>query len=213
MPITVSIVEDVQGTRDNLVTLLGMTSTVRCLGTYATGEAALLGIPRDKPDVALIDINLPGISGIECVASLKSRLPGLQVLMLTTYEETEFIFNSLRAGATGYLLKNTPPQEIVHAIEQVHEGAAPMSMQIARQVVEYFHLAPKGNVETHKLSPREHEIVTLVAKGHLDKEIAALLEISIGTVRTHLKHIYEKLHVRSRTEAAMRFSSGQIIPS
>jgi len=210
MPITVSIVEDVRGTRESLVTLLGITPGVRCLNAYATGEDAVRGIPRDQPEVALVDINLPGMSGIECVARLKARLPELQVLMLTTYDESEVIFNSLRAGAAGYLLKNTPPQELVQANEQVRQGAVPMSMPIARQVIEYFRQPAKAPADAQKLTPREHEIVTLLAKGHLDKEIAAQLDISIGTVRTHLKHIYEKLHVRSRTEAAVLFSGGPI---
>src|SRR5437899_4423425 len=162
-------------------------------------------MPLEKPDVALVDINLPGMSGIECVAKLKVRLPGLRVLMLTTYEESDLIFNSLRAGASGYLLKKMLPAELIRAVEEVHAGGAPMSMQIARKVVDYFHAAPPAASDVDKLTPREQEVLTLLAKGCLYKEISNRLGISVTTVRTHLKHIYEKLHVQSRTEAAVKF--------
>lgn len=203
--ITVSIVEDHRDTRESLVALVNGTKGLRCLSTYATGEAALRGVPVEKPQIALVDINLPGMSGIECVAKLKAQMPSLQVLMLTTYEESELIFNSLRAGANGYLLKNMPPDELVAALEQVHAGGAPMSMQIARKVVDHFHKIRNPSSDFGKLTPREHEILTLLAKGCLDKEIVDKLGISFTTVRTHLKHIYEKLHVQTRTEATARF--------
>lgn len=203
--ITVSIVEDHRDTRESLVALVNGTKGLRCLSTYATGEAALRGVPVEKPQIALVDINLPGMSGIECVAKLKAQMPPLQVLMLTTYEESELIFNSLRAGANGYLLKNMPPDELVAALEQVHAGGAPMSMQIARKVVDHFHKIRNPSSDVGKLTPREHEILTLLAKGCLDKEIVGKLGISFTTVRTHLKHIYEKLHVQTRTEATAKF--------
>jgi DNA-binding NarL/FixJ family response regulator len=205
MPITVSIVEDIPGTRESLVKLLNGTSGLTCLKTYATGEDAVRGIPAEKPDVALVDINLPGISGIECVAKLKAQLPKLQVLMLTTYEESGLIFDSLRAGASGYLLKNMPPDELIQAVEQVHAGGAPMSMQIARKVVEHFHRIrqPQSNME--KLTPREQEILALLAEGNLYKEIGDRLNISLNTVKRHLHAIYEKLHVQSRTEATAKY--------
>jgi DNA-binding NarL/FixJ family response regulator len=203
--ITVSIVEDHRDTRESLVALVNGTKGLRCLSTYATGEAALRGVPVEKPQIALVDINLPGMSGIECVAKLKAQMPSLQVLMLTTYEESELIFNSLRAGANGYLLKNMPPDELVAALEQVHAGGAPMSMQIARKVVDHFHKIRNPSSDVGKLTPREHEILTLLAKGCLDKEIVDKLGISFTTVRTHLKHIYEKLHVQTRTEATAKF--------
>jgi len=211
MPISLSIVEDVRDTRENLAALL-TGAGFRCLGTYPTGEAALLGIPAQKPEVALVDIRLPGMSGIECVAKLRAQLPELAILMLTMYEESELIFNSLRAGARGYILKKAPPSELFHAIEQVHAGGAPMSMQIARKVVDHFCRTQPPASETEKLTEREHEVLTLLAKGYLVKEIADQLGISAGTVRTHLKKIYEKLHVHSRTQAAVLFSSGQNFP-
>jgi DNA-binding NarL/FixJ family response regulator len=197
-------VEDDKGTRDALATRVNRVDGMRCLSTYATGEKAIPGILAEKPNVALIDINLPGMSGIECVAKLKSQLPDLQMLMITTYEETEVIFNSLRAGARGYLLKNAPPAELIQAIEQVHAGGAPMSMQIARKVVDHFCRTP-GTSDMDKLSKREEEVLALLAKGSLYKEISDTLNISLNTVRTYVHRIYEKLHVQSRTEAAVKF--------
>jgi len=205
MPITVSIVEDDRDTRENLRALLHGATALRCLNTYATGEKALQGIPAEKPDVALVDINLPGMSGIECVAKLKAQLPTLQVLMLTTYEESDLIFDSLRAGASGYLLKNMPPDELIQALEEVQAGGAPMSMQIARKVVQHFHRSQPSASEVEKLSPREYEVLALLAKGYLYKTIADQLGIGLGTVRTHQRRIYEKLHVQSRTEATVKF--------
>jgi DNA-binding NarL/FixJ family response regulator len=150
-----------------------------------------------------MDINLPGMNGIQCVARLKARMPKIQVLMLTTYDEGDLIFDSLRAGANGYLLKNMPQQELVQAVQQVNAGGAPMSLQIARKVINHFHKA-KPTSELEQLTARELEILRLLAKGHLYKEIADHLAISMSTVRTHVSAVYEKLHVHSRTEAAMK---------
>jgi DNA-binding NarL/FixJ family response regulator len=205
MSITLSIVEDMRDTRENLIAMLSKQPDMRVLNAYSTGEAALRGIPEDRPDVALIDINLPGISGIECVAQLKAIMPALEVLMVTTYEERDLIFNSLRAGAKGYVLKTVPAEELVQAIEQIRAGGAPMSMQIARKVVDYFSHAQKAAPEIATLTKREQEVLTLLAKGYLYKEIGDQLDINLSTVRTHLKHIYEKLHVQSRTEATVKF--------
>lgn len=205
MPITVSIVEDDRDTREHLAALLNDTVTLCCHHTYATGEKALAGIPRDPPVVALVDINLPGMSGIECVARLKTLLPGLHVLMLTMYEENDLIFDALRAGASGYLLKSMPPEELLQALADVQAGGAPMSMQIARKVVNYFHRPPASNAGLGVLSPREYEVLALLAKGRFYKEIASDLGITLGTVRTHQQRIYEKLHVQSRTEATVKF--------
>ena len=205
MAITVSIVEDDRDTRDSLAALIEGATSLKCLSTYATGEKALKGIPVEKPEVALVDINLPGMSGIECVAKLKAQMPSLHVLMLTTYEETNLIFDSLRAGAGGYLLKNMPPDELLQAFEDVKAGGAPMSMQIARKVVHHFHQAPNPSSEVEQLSPREYEVLALLAKGFLYKQIADQLGIGLGTVRTYQRRIYEKLHVQSRTEAAVKF--------
>ncbi|HXE43418.1 MAG TPA: response regulator transcription factor [Candidatus Baltobacteraceae bacterium] len=205
MPITVSIVEDNRDTREALAARVNQSPSLRCLNTYANGELAVKGIPSEKPDVVLVDINLPGMSGIECVAKLKQQLPQLPMLMITTYEETELIFNSLRAGAKGYLLKNTPPNELIQAIEQIHAGGAPMTMHIARKVVDHFYRAQKTASEMEQLSKREEEVLALLAKGLLYKEISESLGISLHTVRTHLHRIYEKLHVQSRTEATVKF--------
>src|SRR5579862_9789914 len=155
MPITVSIVEDNSGMRKSFAALLDQAPGLRCVSAYATGEDAVRGMPNDKPDVALVDVNLPGMDGIECVGKLKAALPTLQVLMLTRYEQSDLIFNSIRAGASGYLLKNTPPNDLIQAIEQVHAGGAPMTMQIARKVLDHFRHIPKPNSEVEKLTPRE----------------------------------------------------------
>jgi len=205
MAITVSIVEDVEGTRENLVALLNGEPGLRCLHAYATGEEAVRGVPADPPDVMLVDIKLPRMSGIMCVAKLKMLFPKIYFLMLTTYEETDLIFNSLRAGASGYLLKETPHDDLVHAIKDVQAGGAPMSMQIARKVVEHFYQIKSPVSDVEKLTPREQEILALLSKGRLYKEIAEQLGITLGTVRTHLEHVYQKLHVQSRTEAVLKF--------
>jgi DNA-binding NarL/FixJ family response regulator len=205
MRIRVSIVEDNRGTRESLTELLGRAPALRCVGAHPSGEAALRDIPGEEPDVVLMDINLPGMSGIECVSRLKERMPRTQVLMLTTYEESDLIFDSLRRGASGYLLKNMPPSELIQAVEQVHAGGAPMSMQIARKVVNHFQQIREPGSDVERLTKREHEILALLAKGYLYKEIADQLGITLSTVRAHLHTIYEKLHVQSRTEAVVKF--------
>lgn len=207
MPISVSIVEDSYKMRESLATLLRRAPGLRFLKSYPNAETAVADIPNEPPDVALIDINLPGMSGIDCVAQLKGRLPQMQFLMLTTYEETELIFNSLRAGARGYVLKKMVPTELLPAIEQVHAGGAPMSMQIARKVVDHFNAIGQTVSEVDKLTEREQEVLNLLAKGLLYKEISDKLGISMSTVRTYLQRAYEKLHVTSRTEAAAKFRS------
>lgn len=205
MPVTLSIVEDKPGTRDGLLQLFSRSEGIECRRAYASGEEALRGIPQERPQVALVDINLPGMSGIELVEQLKKLLPELHVLMLTTYEESDLIFNSLRAGANGYLLKNMPAEELVQAVKDVHAGGAPMSMQIARKVVSHFHQVKQPAGSMLQLSNRENEILRLLAKGCLYKEIADQLGISMSTVRTHIHAVYEKLHVQTRTEAVLRF--------
>jgi len=205
MRIRVSIVEDNGGTRESLTELLNRAPLLRCVGAHPSGEEALRQIPAEAPDVVLMDINLPQMNGIECVARLKRQLPQTQVLMLTTYEESDLIFDSLRKGASGYLLKNMPPAELVQAIEQVHAGGAPMSMQIARKVVTHFQQIKKPQSDMEQLTKREHEILALLAKGYLYKEIADLIGVTLSTVRAHLHTVYEKLHVQSRTEAVVKF--------
>lgn len=208
MRIKVSIVEDNRGTRESLSELLGRAEALRCVGAHPTGEEALRAVPAEQPDVVLMDINLPGMSGIECVRRLKELLPKTQVLMLTTYEESDLIFDSLRKGASGYLLKNIPPSELIQAVEQVHAGGAPMSMQIARKVVNHFHQIKQLDAKAEQLTKREHEILALLAKGFLYKEIADQLGITLSTVRAHLHAVYEKLHVQSRTQAVVKFLGG-----
>jgi len=205
MAISVSIVEDNAGIRKSFVELLNKTDGLRCAGAYGTAEEAVARMPAQKPDVALVDIHLPGMDGIECVGCLKAALPDLQILMLTRYEQSDFIFNSIRACASGYLLKNTPPDALVRAIEQVHAGGAPMTMAIARKVIEHFRRIEKPSSDMQKLTPREQEVLALLAKGYLYKEISDHLGVSINTLRNHLRAIYEKLHVHSRTEATVKF--------
>jgi len=205
MRIRVSIVEDNRGTRESLTELLNRAPALHCVGAHPSGEEALQQIPAELPDVVLMDINLPQMNGIECVSRLKQQMPKTQVLMLTTYEESDLIFDSLRKGASGYLLKNMPPTELVQAIEQVHAGGAPMSMQIARKVVSHFQQIKKPQSDMEQLTKREHEILALLAKGFLYKEIADQLGVTLSTVRAHLHTVYEKLHVQSRTEAVVKF--------
>ena len=205
MSITVSIVEDDRRTRESLVTMLRRASGVRLLGAHPSGEVALVSVPQEKPEMVLMDINLPGMSGVDCVARLKSQMPGLRVLMLTTYEDSHLIFNSLRAGASGYILKNKSPAELMDAIRQVHEGGAPMSMRIARKVVDFFNQLPGPTPDSEQLSEREAQVLAALAKGLIYKEIASQLGISENTVRTYINRIYEKLHVQTRTEAVAKF--------
>ena len=204
MSITVAIVEDDVGIRDALIRVLGRSRDFRCLGWYGSAEDAFRELPVVKPDVVLMDINLPGMSGVECVRKLKSQGFPAHVLMLTVYEDSEQIFESLAAGATGYLLKRTPPAELLEAIRDVHSGGAPMSSQIARKVVQSFRSGhPVG--EEVELSPREKEILGCLAQGFLIKEIAERLGIGFDTVRTHIRRIYEKLQVHSRAQAVAKF--------
>ena len=203
--ITFSIVEDDKGTRETLMAVLSCAPALRCLHAYPNGEEALRSIPSAVPDVVLMDISLPGMNGIQCVTQLKGLLPKLQILMLTTYEDSKLIFDSLRAGASGYLLKNMAPAEVVQAVEQVAAGGSPMSMHIARKVVSHFQQIKSAPSELGMLSKRETEILGLLAKGYLYKEIADQLGITPGTVRVHLHTVYEKLHVSSRTEAVVKF--------
>lgn len=207
--ITVSIVEDNRGTRNSLAQLLRTTSGIQCVSVHANGEDALAEVPKLQPRVLLMDINLPGMSGIECVARLKPDLPNTQVLMLTVYEDQEQIFNSLRAGATGYLLKTTPLEQVTTAIEELAQGGAPMSASIARKVVNFFNKQAPSSPKMENLTPREREILDLLAKGYPNKDIADRLCLSHGTIRNHLDRIYRKLHIQSRTEAVLKYLGQQ----
>jgi len=203
-PITVSIVEDDGRVRESLAGLITRADGFQCLSHYGTAEDALDDIPGKKPEVVLMDINLPGMSGIECVKKLKALLPQVQVVMLTVYENTEQIFQALSFGAAGYLLKQTPPDELLEAVREVHRGGSPMTSHIARKVVQSFQKS-QTNKATENLSPREQEVLDYLAKGYLYKEIADTLHISFETVHTYIRRIYEKLHVRSRTEAVAKY--------
>lgn len=202
---TVALVEDSAPLRRNLERMLRRAPGVRCICSCGTAEAALEQIPRSRPDVVLMDINLPGASGIECTARLKSQLPAMQVIMLTVYEDTASIFSALKAGACGYLLKRSSPAEILEAVTTVQTGGAPMTSEIARKIVMTFQSPAPGAGEAATLSLREQEILDLLSQGKVSKEIADHLAISYHTVRVHTKHIYEKLHVRSRSEAVLKF--------
>jgi|SRR5690242_3794600 len=204
MSITVSIVEDDPHVRSSLAKLIDSAPGFRCVSRHGSAENALEEIPRIKPEVTLMDINLPGINGVECVRRLKPQLPGTQIIMLTVYQNTEHIFNALAAGATGYMLKQTPPAELLAAIKEVHGGGSPMSSHIARKIVQSFQQPVPASAEAQSLSPREAEVLDLLAKGFLYKEIADQMKVSYATVHTHIRHVYEKLHVRSRTEAVAK---------
>jgi DNA-binding NarL/FixJ family response regulator len=212
MPIRVSLVEDDVGLRDSLTRLLKQSREFSLLQSYPTAEAAARDVPQSPPDVLLVDINLPGMNGIECVQKLHAALPGLRIVMLTVYENPERIFDALAAGAVGYILKQRPSEEVLAAIRDAHEGGAPMSSQIARKVVQAFHKNPAPGNEA-SLSTREVEVLSLLAKGFLIKEIADKLGISFVTARTYIRRIYEKLHVHSRAQAVAKYMPGMTPPN
>ncbi len=205
MAITVSIVEDSDQLRGTLARVISRAEGFQCLSQHATAEAALDALPRERPNVVLMDINLPGMSGVECVRRLKQLLPEVQVVMLTAYEDTENIFNSLAAGASGYLLKRTSSAELLEAIKDVQKGGSPMTTHIARKVVQSFQKAGTSPKSTENLSAREQEVLDCLSQGFLYKEIAEKLGISYETVHTYIRRIYEKLQVRTRTEAVAKF--------
>ena len=205
MPVTISLVEDNHEVRESCVALLNRASGLQCMGAYSTAEEALEKIPLAPPDVALVDIHLPGMSGIECVAKLKAELPHLQILMLTLYEQSDLIFDSLRARASGYLLKSMSSDDLIRAVEQVHAGGAPMTMSVARRVIASFQNHAQPVPPSKDLTLREREILELLAKGFRYREIGEALGISPFTVRAHLHSVYKKLHVKSGTQAAIKF--------
>ena len=198
--IAVAIVEDIKEIREGLRILINLSDGFNCEHVYSTAEEALNLLPQNRPDVVLMDINLPGINGIECIKQLKLMCPDTQFIMSTVYEDDENIYESLKAGATGYLLKKTVPSRILEALAEVNDGGSPMSAQIARRVIASFQKGD-GIEESEVLTAREKEILKNLSEGLRYKEIAAKLKISIETVRTHARRIYEKLHVQSRTEA------------
>ena len=205
MAITVSIVEDNEQLRGTLCRLIDREDGFSCLSQYGDAEAALEALPKEKPDVVLMDINLPKMNGVECVRKLKQVAPGILIVMLTAYEDTENIFAALSAGASGYLLKRAPRAELLDAIREVKRGGSPMTTHIARKVVQSFQKPAASNDSTENLSTREQEVLDCLSQGFLYKEIAEKLGISYETVHTYIRRIYEKLQVRTRTEAVAKF--------
>jgi len=208
--ISISIVDDEKGLRESIATFVNGSPGFRCVSAYGSAEAALKGLQADRPNVVLMDINMAGMTGIECVERLKELAPEMQIVMLTVYEDTDKIFQALSAGASGYLLKRLSPGKLLQAIREVHAGGSPMSSSIARKVVASFQKANRAAAvekQTH-LSPREEMVLDRLAKGLTYKQIADQLGISIDTIRTYLRRIYEKLHVQSRTEAVAKYVRG-----
>lgn len=201
MPIKVAIVEDLQEVADGLAAILQQDSEIQLNGSFRTAEAAIIELPLLMPDIVIMDINLPGITGIECVKKIKAITPSIQFMMFTVYENNDQVFEALKAGASGYLLKKTAPVQIIESIKELYAGGSPMSASIARKLVNVFQQEQTDTHESAKLTPREREVLELTAKGLLYKEIAGQLGIGFGTVRQHLYKVYEKLHVQNKTEA------------
>lgn len=202
--ISVAIVDDNLQLRQSIITFLNDSPGIRCVGSYGSAEEALRRLPVDKPDVVLMDINMKGMNGIECVRRLRTVVPEMQIVMLTVYEDTDQIFEALSAGASGYLLKRLGPEKLLEAIKDVREGGAPMSSFIAKKVVASFQKTHQTE-EHGGLAPREKMVLDCLARGMPYKQIATELGISIGTIRTYIRRTYEKLHVHSRTEAVAKY--------
>jgi DNA-binding NarL/FixJ family response regulator len=201
MSITLAIVEDLDEVRDGLKNFIGLSSDFKVLDTFKTAEEALYEIPKLKPDIVIMDISLPGMNGIECIRQVKVKSPMTQFMMFTVYENDDKVFEALKAGASGYLLKNTGLVQLIEALKELHGGGSPMSANIARKLVTVFRTKEKDAEPVEALSHRENEILQLLSRGLLYKEIADQLSIATGTVRQHIHKIYEKLHVQNRTEA------------
>jgi DNA-binding NarL/FixJ family response regulator len=203
--IKVAIVEDDAEIREMLSRVIRRAGQFDLVGGFPDAEAALAALPKLAPNVVIMDLQLPGMSGIDCIRVLKQKMPGIQVLVFTVFSDSDQVFRALEAGASGYLLKRTARREVVEAIEQVWGGGAPMSGEIARKVVESFRRVRPSLGPSRQLTPREEEVLSLLAKGYVTKEVADALSLSSDTVRFHLKHVYEKLHVHSRTEALIKY--------
>jgi len=208
MPIKVAIVDDDEGIRSSLAALIRRSPLFKLAGDFPDAETALAEIPRNPPDVVLMDINLPGMKGVECVRQLKSALPAVQFLMLTVYEDSDSLFNSLKAGASGYLLKRTASARLLDAIRDVNTGGSPMTPQLARRVVQFFSRPAADASAVARLTPGERDFLDQLANGYAYKEIADRMNISIDTVRSYVRTVYEKLHVHSRTEAVVKYLRG-----
>jgi DNA-binding NarL/FixJ family response regulator len=201
MSITLAIVEDLDEVRDGLKNFISLSSDFKVLDTFKTAEEAVEDLPKLKPNIVIMDINLPGMNGIECIRQVKDKSPGTQFMMFTVYENDEKVFEALKAGASGYLLKNTGLVQLIEALKELFNGGSPMSSNIARKLVTLFRETRNDTPSLEVLSQRENEILHLLSKGLLYKEIAGQLTISVATVRQHIHKIYEKLHVQNRTEA------------
>ncbi len=206
--ITVAIVEDDELIRRSLATILSREADLKCVGSFASAEEAVEKLPGLQPRVVLMDVNLPGMDGVGCVRQLSAILPTTQILMLTVHDDSDMIFNSLSAGAKGYLLKPPRAAELVAAVRDVIAGGSPMTSVIARKVVQFFMRTPAPAKGVDNLSPREIEVLDLLSKGYIYKEIAAELGVSYSTVHTYIERIYEKLHVRSRSHAVAKYLGG-----
>ena len=204
-PVTISIVDDDCELTEKIAAYLNKSDRYRFLSSYTSAEEALAHLPKDRPDVVLMDINLGGMNGIECVRQLQPSLPKTPVVMLTVFEDTGKIFSAITAGASGYLLKRMPPSKLLDAIAEVVDGGSPMSAPIARKVLQMLKTMPAPGDESMNLSDREREVIDGMAAGKPYKEIADQLGVSVHTVRSYIRRIYEKLHVRTRTEAVAKY--------
>jgi DNA-binding NarL/FixJ family response regulator len=212
-PIRVALVEDDDEIRANLTHVITRSPDFRLLGSFPDAESAIAGLPQCQPDAVLMDINLPGMDGVECVRRLKPQMPKVQFIMLTIYEDGNRLFKSLMAGASGYLLKRTAPGNLLAAVKEAHNGGSPMTPEMARRVVKYFQDLPQPTSEVERLTAREMDVLEQLAKGYRYKEIEDNLHISTGTLRSYISNVYEKLHVHSRTEAVVKFLNRQGQPT
>ena len=210
---TVIVVEDDTGLREQLLKVLASATDIKCIGAYSSGEDALPEILQKRPDVVLMDIRLPGMSGIQCVSEVKKVIPDLQIIMVTIYEDSDRIFMALKAGASGYMVKSSPPEQLIAAIRDAYIGGAPMSIHIARKVVQHFHQVGPSDQESANLSPREQEVLDLLARGLIYKQIGSKLNIGVETVRTHVKNICQKMHVHGRLQAVAKHHMNSAKPT
>jgi DNA-binding NarL/FixJ family response regulator len=209
---TVVVVEDDTGLREQLAKILKTAPDIAFVGAYASAEDALPKIAHLQPNVVLMDIKLPGMSGTQCVVEIKKMPQSSQVIMVTVYEDSDSIFGALKAGADGYIIKSDSPDQLLNAIRNVSDGGGSMSIPIARKVIQYFHLIGASTDETENLSPREREVLDLLAQGYIYKEIGCMLTIGVATVRTHVQHICHKMHVWSRVEAVAKHQKSKRHP-